>query len=129
MKCAYGIAIVGALIFAPTSSIADTVIMCKAVTGAFIAEGQTHPAQEIFSLTFNRDKILATNRKCDTASVNVVSEDEIYLACELNINCVKGGNPVTTTLQINRLTGEFNSYNNCMGYMTWGKCQKALAKF
>ena len=129
MKHAQLLIAIGSLITIPTSSIADTKILCSADTGAFIAEGQAHPAQETFSLMFNRGEVISSNTRCDTVLVNMVSDDEIYLACEFDINCAKDGKPVTTTVRINRLTGEYNSFNSCMGYMTWGKCQKAVAKF
>ena len=129
MKRAQILIAIGALLITPTSSIAETKILCSADTGTFIAEGQAHPAQETFSLTFNQTEILSSNRRCDTVLVNMVSDDEIYLACEFDINCVKDGKPVTTTVRINRLTGKYDSYNSCLGYMTWGTCQKAVAKF
>ena len=114
---------------ATASFAADAKILCNANTGAFIAEGNAHLAQETFSLTFNNFEVTATTRRCNKVIANVVTDDKIYLACEYDVRCVKDGKPVSEYLNINRLSGEFDSYQACIGYMTWGTCQRAVAKF
>ena len=115
---------------APASFAADTKILCNANRGVFIAEeGNVHSAQETFNVTFNDIEVTAITRRCNKVIANVVTDDKIYLACEYDVRCVNDGKSVSEYLNINRLSGEFDSYQACIGYMTWGTCQRAVAKF
>jgi len=121
------LAILTAITFSEVA--AETKIVCEAERGSFIAEGSAHQHTETFSVTFDHYSVLNTNRRCDKISVNNVTSDEIHLVCEYSVTCVNDSRPVSETLTINRLTGKYQSWQGCVGLLSWGACQKAENKF
>ena len=108
---------------------AETKIVCEPEGGSFVAAGSAHQHTETFSITFNQFSVLNTNRRCDKILVSNVNSDQIYLACEYSVTCVHNDRPVIETLTVNRLTGKYQSWQECVGLLSWGVCQKAENKF
>ena len=107
--------------FAASAGNASTTILCKYEDGSHVEDGvlQSYPTKGSFTLSFNEDFVVKTNRRCPKEIENVVTEDAIVL------RCMRG--EIEASLLIRRTDGTFSETNGI--FLNWGSCKKKLNEF
>ena len=69
--------------FAASAGNASTTILCKYEDGSHLEDGVllSYPTKGSFTLSFNEDFVVKTNRSCPKEIENFVTEDAIVLRC------------------------------------------------